>query len=142
VYVPYQEVFGRKLYDAGLRSHIGSHKIAKKLHKEYDELITIYSRTNSLKDYVFNIKDAFVVKLLLGFKIRRLMKVFSRTIEIMNLEISKNDEFQTDQLSAAKGKKVYKIFAEKKLQDKTFEASKEGNLEMFKMGEELGHKYQ
>jgi len=129
IYVPYQEVFGRKLYDGGLRSHIGSHYIAENFSSEFDELVTIYSRSNSLKDYAYEFKED-------------IMSVLGRTFEILNLEVSKNDEKRTDEICMKKGKRVYKMFAPKKLQKKTFEATKEGNLEMLKLGMEEGNKYQ
>lgn len=129
VYVPYQEVFGRKLYDGGLRSHIGSAYVLKEHYREFDEIITIYSRSNNLKDYVYNFKSSF-------------MSVLGRSLEILNLEVSKNDEAETDKLAKSKGKKVYKMFAPKKLQSNTFEASKEGNLEMLELGKEVGSKWQ
>jgi len=69
-------------YDGGLRDHIISSQIIDK-YSDIERVVSIYSRP---KDYHSVDMDAT----------KNIISVIERTIEIMNIEISKNDEYQEE----------------------------------------------
>lgn len=85
-------------FDGGVRDHLGSHWLMEKFKNKIKEHISIYSRP---KDY--NIKD-------LEWEPKNALKVLERTLDIMHLEKSKNDEWKEDILSDKYNIKNTKIF--------------------------------
>lgn len=120
IYAPYQELFKRKLYDGGARSHIGSGWALDSL-KDFDYILSVYSRSDDWKDY----KKQFVHKLIW---------VLNRSMEALTLDMSFEDSAKAKRKAKRKGVKLLEIFAPQKLQSSTFQASKEGNLDMLKKG--------
>jgi predicted acylesterase/phospholipase RssA len=120
VYAPYQELFNRKLYDGGARSHIGSGWALENLNG-FDYMLSVYSRSDNWRDY----KKKFV---------NSLIWVLTRSMEAITLDMSFEDSAKAKRKAKSKGVKLLEIFAPEKLQDKTFEASKEGNLDMLRKG--------
>jgi hypothetical protein len=55
-------------------------------------------------------------------------------MEAITLDMSFEDSAKAKRKAKSKGVKLLEIFAPEKLQDKTFEASKEGNLDMLRKG--------
>jgi len=117
---PYQEVFNRKLYDGGLRAHNGAGWALDNVDG-YDYALSVYSRSNNWSDY----KSTFENKW--GW-------LFGRVNTALTLDMSFEDSRKSKEKAKDKGVKMYEVFATKRLQEKTFEASKKGNLEMIKQG--------
>lgn len=117
---PYQEVFNRKLYDGGLRAHNGAGWALDNVNG-YDYALSVYSRSNNWSDY----KSTFENKW--GW-------LFGRVNTALTLDMSFEDSRKSKEKAKNKGVKMYEVFAPKRLQEKTFEASKKGNLEMIKQG--------
>lgn len=73
---------GDYLYDGGVRDHIGSPWLIQNHHSEIDSIVSIYSRP---RDYDISNDE---------WEPSNVLKVLNRTIDIMNMEISKNDEIK------------------------------------------------
>ncbi len=63
-------------------------------------------------------------------------KLLNRVVEVMNLEISKSDEKESDVICAKHMKRNEKIFAPYKLLKNAYANSKEDNLKMWSLGVE------
>ncbi|NRA89959.1 MAG: patatin-like phospholipase family protein [Simkaniaceae bacterium] len=117
---PYQEVFNRKLYDGGLRAHNGAGWALDNLN-DFDYVLSVYSRSDDWADYKSKLENKW------GW-------LFGRVNTALTLDMSFEDSAKAKRKAEHKGVKMYEIFAPKRLQSKTFEASKEGNLEMMNKG--------
>lgn len=126
MYVSEKTIGGRHLYDGGLRSHIASLRFLK-MHPEVKKCISVYSRSEDLSDYRWEMPK----KKWFSF---RALKVLSRVIEIMNIEISKSDEYLTDNYCEQNGIKQIKIFAPFKLSNNPYETGEELNQTMWDTG--------
>lgn len=129
VYVGPRKINDRYLYDGGMRSHIGSYLYLKENGDNVKECVSIFSRANDLETY----KWEYPKKKWFSFNI---LKVLSRTIEIMNIEISKSDEYKADYYCDERGIKHHKIFAPFKLSNNPYENGKTLNMTMWKKGVE------
>lgn len=117
---PYQELFGRYLYDGGLRAHNGIGWAMDNL-KGFDYALSVYSRSNHLRDYKSKLENKW------GW-------LFGRVNASMTLDMSFEDSAKSKEKAEEKGIKLKEVFAPERLQHKTFEASKDGNLDMLKKG--------
>ncbi len=117
---PYQEVFKRKLYDGGLRAHNGAGWALDNL-KDFDYALSVYSRSNDWSDYKSKFSNKWAW-------------LFARVNTALTLDMSFEDSAKAKTKAKRKGVKMYEIFAPKRLQSKTFEASREGNLDMMTKG--------
>jgi len=108
-------------YDGGVRDHIGSHWLMENF--DLDENVSIYSRP---EDY--DITD-------LNWTPGNIYQVLERTIAIMNIEVSKNDELKEDKIAAEKGIKNTKIFPPHVLSSSTYQADPELLQAWFEIGE-------
>lgn len=127
VYVESVEIKDGYWYDGGIRDHIGSHWLMDNFN--LTEHISIYSRP---KDY--DVTD-------INWKPKNVTEVLLRTIEIMNVEISKNDEFKEDQLAKKKNINNKKIFMPKVLSENTYDLNPELLQKWFNDGVDAAHKY-
>lgn len=108
-------------YDGGIRDHIGSAWLMER-NVEMKNHISIYSRPKN-----FDMVDSLWCP-------KNVYKVLERTIDIMNAEISKNDEQQEDVLAERYGINSKKIFTPYSLTNNTYEANKELNTKWFDLG--------
>jgi len=179
VFVGHKIVNGRKLYDGGLRSHIGAATWLRKHIDQINECYSVYSRPQDLENITWimpkpestkryllivgliysmiigpflssiNLDIGFLnqtvwtyANILLGFGIMagglqfNIVKLLDRIIEIMNLEISKSDEKESDLLCYGKLKRNEKIFAPYKLLDNAYSNTPEDNKKMWNLGVE------
>ncbi|MTI29871.1 patatin-like phospholipase family protein [Xanthovirga aplysinae] len=81
VFTPAEEINNKYLYDGGLRDHIATPWVLENF--DIQETISIYSRPEDLQ----------IPK---ETKPKNVLEVLERTIDIMNAEISKNDELLED----------------------------------------------
>jgi predicted acylesterase/phospholipase RssA len=88
------------LYDGGVRDHIASAYILGEgeFKDQFDESISIFSRPEDFKVLPQEFDDKNVISIL------------SRYVDITNVEISKNDEFQLDEICRAKNIRNTKLF--------------------------------
>jgi len=107
-------------YDGGVRDHIGSHYLMENF--EMDEHISLYSRP---EDY--DISEG-------AWKPKNIYTVLQRTIDIMGVEISKNDELKEDVISKEKNIKNTKIFMPYTLSDQAYEISPDKLKEWYEIG--------
>ena len=122
VFVESVEINGGYYYDGGVRDHIGSHWLMEN-HK-IKEHVSIYSRPDN-----YDITD-------LDWCPRNIPTVLTRTMKIMNIEISKNDEAREDELAKKKKIKNKKIFMPHVLAENTYQESPELLEEWFQLGKE------
>lgn len=127
VFVKHKTINGRNLFDGGLRSHIGSATWLKKHVKTINESYSIYSRPRDLENITWKLPE---IKWF-GFG---MVNMLDRTIEILNLEISKSDEREADIILANNLKRNEKIFAPYKLMDSVYDNSPEDNARMWNLG--------
>lgn len=92
---------GVPYYDGGIRDHNAGHLLAD-LMPDLTHLISFYSRP---KDYVVH-KDKTT---------KNIMAVIARTIELLNIEITKNDEYKEQIYCKEKSIKLDQIFSRKRV---------------------------
>ena len=109
-------------YDGGIRDHIGSHWLME--HCDMNEHISLYSRPEN-----YDIIDK-------NWKPKNAAVVLQRTLDIMMVEISKNDELKEDVISEKKNIYNRKIFMPYILSDETYELSPEKLKEWYNIGYE------
>ena len=114
-------------YDGGVRDHIGSHWLMENV--KLKENISIYSRPSS-----YNIED-------LSWRPSNVLTVLERTIEIMNMEISKNDQFKEEELAKEKNILNTQVFPNKRLATSTYELNKIKLEDWYKIGFTEGLNY-
>lgn len=107
-------------YDGGVRDHIGSHYLME--NYPMDEHISLYSRP---ADY--DITET-------TWEPKNVYTVLQRTLDIMSVEISKNDELKEDVIAHDKNIQLRKIFMPYVLSDQTYEISPEKLKEWYKTG--------
>ena len=107
-------------YDGGVRNHIGSHWLME--NTDITENISVYSRP---EDYDITEK---------GWKPKNMYHILQRTMDIMNTEISKNDEFKEDTIAKDKNIRNRKIFMTYVLSDQAYELSPEKLKEWYSIG--------
>lgn len=88
------------LYDGGLRDHSISHWLME--NRELDRHFSIYSRP---KDYDISIPKSEAPD--------NVLQVMLRTIDVMNMEISKSDQYKEDQVSSRLGINNTQVFLPK-----------------------------
>lgn len=108
-------------YDGGMRDHLGSHWLMENYN--LTEHISIYSRA---KDYDIAIGE---------WEPGNILKVLMRTIDILNMEKSKNDEWKENTLSESKNIKNTQIFLPI-VTESTYEWSPELMIEWYQLGVE------
>lgn len=116
VQMPWQGYY----YDGGVRDHIGSHWLME--NYEMNQHISVYSRPQN-----YDITEA-------KWKPKNVYTVLQRTIDIMNVEISKNDELKEDIISKNKNIQNTKIFMPYILSDDMYEISPEKLKEWYQIG--------
>jgi len=122
IFVPRVKIFNSRWYDGGVMKHIASEWLVVNHSNEFDKLISIYSRSNNIKDYV-------------TYKfISNPIKNIERQLLIKNILNSFDNRQDTDIACKNKGIEHVCFFAPNKLQESTFDTSKEGNIEMFEKG--------
>lgn len=117
------EVDGKILYDGGLRDHVGSHIM---LDQTYDECYTIFTRPD---DYALDLWEP-----------NNVLDVLERTIDIMNNEISKNDEYLIDAKCRHYGIKNY-TFHLPRILTSLYDTDKARLMELYKAGKGLGKEF-
>lgn len=120
VFVESVKLNGSYNYDGGIRDHIASHWLME--NYDLDEHVSIYSRPEdyNLTDSSWKPKNAYIV--------------LQRTIDIMNTEISKNDELNEDKIAEEKGIVNTKIFMPYILSQSTYEIEKEKLKDWYEIG--------
>jgi len=90
---------GKILFDGGVRDH----SIGAEVMKRYspNETVSVFSRPAN-----YNITDN-------EWEAKNVLEVLFRTIDIMNMEISKNDEFEQIKISKEKNIKLTQVFLPK-----------------------------
>lgn len=111
-------------YDGGVRSHIGGPWILETYGKQITEMVSVYSRP---EDY--NIMDR-------NWKPNNVLDVLERTIEIMNMEISKRDQDLEIAESAKLGVKLTQLFLPKVLTS-TYDTNPQRLSELYYKGLEI-----
>ncbi len=81
---------GKLLVDGGVRDHIGSVEMLEK-YKKATDVYSIFSRPMDYK------------AIDIAWKPKNLLSILARTIDIMNIEISKSDESETDLICLERG---------------------------------------
>jgi predicted acylesterase/phospholipase RssA len=120
VFVESVKVDNGFFYDGGVRDHIGSHWLME--NHNITEHVSVYSRP---KDY--NITD-------LLWTPSSVMAVLSRTLDIMNVEISKNDESREDEIAEEKGINSKKIFMSHTLSKQAYQIDPKELKEWYEIG--------
>lgn len=126
VFVESRKINGGYWYDGGVRDHIGSHWLMER--NDMNQHVSIYSRPEN-----FDMTDA-------NWKPKNIYRVLERTIDIMNAEISKNDEILEDTLASRFNIDNKKIFTPYSLTNETYEANKDLNIKWFDLGVERAKK--
>lgn len=117
------EIDGKILYDGGLRDHVGSHIM---LDGTYDECYTIFTRPD---DYTLDLWEP-----------KNALDVLERTIDIMNNEISKNDEFVIDAKCKEFGIKNYKFHLPRILTS-LYDTDRARLMDLYLAGKKIGEKF-
>ncbi|HEY9007122.1 MAG TPA: patatin-like phospholipase family protein [Ohtaekwangia sp.] len=88
------------LFDGGVRDHIATAFVLgeSEFKDQFDESVSIFSRPEDFKVLSEEFDDKNVISIL------------SRYVDITNVEISKNDEFQIDDICQRKGIRSTKLF--------------------------------
>ncbi len=107
-------------YDGGVRDHIGSHWLMENC--QMDEHISLYSRP---EDY--NITE-------MDWKPKNVYTVLQRTLDIMSVEISKNDELKEDVIAEHRNIHNRKIFMPYILTDQAYEIDSAKLKEWYEIG--------
>jgi len=128
-FVPRRKVNGVKNYDGGLINHIASEWLVENHGNSFDNLISIYSRTNNIEDYT---KEEPKFK---GWSFKRLLYKAERLFLIKNIVNSFNNFEKTQTECDRQNIGHIAFFAPDVLQKSTFETSEKGNLEMFEKGQ-------
>ena len=120
VFVESVKMEGGYWYDGGVRDHIASHWLLEEFTLKNH--FSIYSRP---EDYNLTKGD---------WQPKNIMSVLSRTMEIMNTEISKNDELREDVFAIRKGTTNTKIFMPAILADGMYQATPALLQEWYEIG--------
>ena len=128
-FVPRRKVNGIKNYDGGLINHIASEWLVEAHGDTFDNLISIYSRTNNIDDYT---KEDPAFK---GWSFKRLLYKAERLFLIKNIVNSFNNFEKTQTECDRRNIGHVAFFAPDVLQKSTFETSEKGNIEMFEKGQ-------
>jgi len=118
------KVRGKMLYDGGVCSHIPSPFIADKFGSKLDELVSVFSRPDTVK--------------LKEYNQGRGIEGLERTLEIMTLRLSKFDERVADEECEDNGVRHTKVFMPYKLTEETYPVSKDLFKAWYEIGESLG----
>lgn len=126
VFTAAEEIGGKYLYDGGVRDHIGTPWMLQNF--EIKETVSIYSRPQD-----FNISD--------NSKPKNALDVLQKTIDIMNVEISKNDEAQEDTICKNKHIKQTKLFLPRIMQS-VYDVDKGRLRANYLKGKEIAQEYE
>ena len=121
VFVESQEMRFGHCFDGAVRDFIPSHYVIENYN--VTENVSIYSRP---KDYRVIVKD---------WKPSNVYKVLERTVEIMQIEISKNDEFKEETVAKSKNVKNTKIFMPHILSSHSYQFSKKLVEKWYEIGQ-------
>ena len=128
VYTPpfkYNEYY---YYDGGVRDHNPGPWVLENYGKDITNLISVYSRPAdyNMIDQKWSPKNAY--------------KVLERTIEILQVEISKSDEIEERLLAKESNVNLSQLFLPNVL-DSLYDMKKENLLELYKQGVKIGKSY-
>jgi hypothetical protein len=118
------EINGEFYFDGGIRDHNPGYYALTKIDAIFKEVVSIYSRPKIEESYDDNWKESF-------------FNIFSRTIDIMNIEISKTDELLELEYCEKNNIKLKQLFLPKVLTS-LFDTDKNRLLELSKKSYELG----
>jgi predicted acylesterase/phospholipase RssA len=118
------------LYDGGVRDHIGTAYVLgdSEFKDQFDESISVFSRPEDFKVLPEEFTDKNVISIL------------SRYVDITNVEVSKNDEFQIDELCTAKNIRNIKLFLPRVLKT-VYDTDPERLKQIYQAGILEGMKY-
>lgn len=117
---------GQPYFDGGVRDHVANHKF---LNETITECYTIFTRPEDYK-----LKD-------IEWKADNVIKILSRTIDIMNIEISKGDELLIDTLCTKHNIKNYKLYLPSILET-LYDIDKERLQALYEEGIRIGNGFQ
>lgn len=110
------------LYDGGVRDHVANHT----LMQDVTECWTIFTRPEKVQ--------------LGNWKPKGIVDVLQRTIDVMNLEISKNDELKINTICDRKSIPNYKIYLPNILES-LYDTDNNRLLELYEKGKEIGKNF-
>jgi predicted acylesterase/phospholipase RssA len=122
-----EKISGSWFYDGGMRDHNGSGILLEQFAQNISELVSIYSRPKDFKTKKRNWR-------------KNVLSVIERTLEIYNIETSKNDERLERLICEKEGIKLSQIFVSSILED-FYDDNKERLLEAFEDGKNAVEKY-
>jgi predicted patatin/cPLA2 family phospholipase len=118
------EINNEFYFDGGIRDHNPGHYALTKLEIKFEEVASIYSRPAIEDTHDETWKDSF-------------FNIFARTIDIMNIEISKTDEQLEQEFCNRNNIKLNQIFLPKVL-NSLFDTDKERLKELAEVSYNLG----